>query len=746
MKKHILHMDNPAVNWENASPIGNGSMGAMFFGDPDHEKIYLGEETIWSGEPRDTTADNFRDKVDIIRKMHLEGRDAEIDDWAENNLSDCIQKVKSVEYAGIITIDDGKIGETSNYSRDIDLNNGILSIEYEKNGITWKKEAFSAYADEVTVIKTDTTRRTDFAVGFVRELTDSIKFENGILICSAHTAYGNHHFTVGVKIVTDGEAKFVKEHVLITAQSRTVLYISITTEYNFGDEHEAVCLDILSEADNYKELRKAHIKDFSELFEKSDIDFDCDDALEKLTVAQRLQRLKEDENAEDMGLMDLYFAFGKYLLISSSREDTLPAHLQGVWVEKMENPWNADYHTNINLQMNYWICELANLSECHGALFRYMNDILLPSGRKTAKENYRCRGTVTHHLSDLYGFTTPADGLWGIWPLGGAWLAYDMWEHYQYTKDKDFLLNDAYEYIRDCALFFIDYMFEDKDGVLVTGPSMSPENRYYLDTPDGKKETILCFSPAMDTEMITGLLNFYIETENILGISPENKKQAEQALAKMPSLTIGKYGQLMEWREDFEEPEPGHRHISHSFGLYPGDTITRNTPELFKAIKVTLDRRLSCGGGHTGWSRAWLINLFARLHDGENTYKNIRALFTKSTLDNLFDTHPPFQIDGNFGGAAGIAEALIQSHEGFISILPAVTDKYSGSFKNLKARGNIEVSADFKAGKLISLELKSPISQTVCIECSSAPQGIDANDKGLYEITLTENDPVTLEY
>ena len=728
--KQILHMNNPADCWENASPIGNGSMGAMFFGDPVGEKIYLSEETIWSGEKHDSTDPSFRKKIDLLRKMHLEGRDAEIDDKAKEILTENIECIRSYEYAGILAIKT-EPGDVTDYSRDLDLSEGILQIRYTKDGVKYMREAFSAYAEEVTAFRLTSSAKTDFTLKYFRENTDEVSFKDNVLYVKAHTAYGNHAFSVGVKFITDGGVSFKDGAVTVKAQSHTVLFISITTQFNFGADHKAVCLDILSEAEDYDALKDSHIDDYTALFDRSEIRFDHDKALDGLTVGERLKRLKDDDNAEDMGLAALYFAFGKYLLISSSREGTLPANLQGVWAEKMENPWNADYHTNINLQMNYWPAEVANLGECHTALFDYMNDYLLPSGRVTAQKNYKCRGTVTHHLSDIYGFTTPADGLWGIWPMGGAWLAYHLWEHFLFTKDEDFLRETAYEYIRDAALFFMDYMFEDRDGKLVTGPSMSPENEYYIGEGENRKEAYLTFSPAMDTEIISGLLKFYIETENLLQISPENLAQAKRTLEQLPSLTVGKHGQLMEWREDYDEPEPGHRHISHAFALYPDCAITEQTPELFAAIRKTMERRLSSGGGHTGWSRAWLINLAARLKDGEMAYEHIRALLTRSTLDNLFDTHPPFQIDGNFGGAAGIAETLLQSHEGFLSLLPAATERYSGSFSGLKARGNITVSAVFKNGRVLSAEFSSPIEQTVRVR-------VPGEEKP-YEIALREN-------
>ncbi|MBR3767611.1 MAG: glycoside hydrolase family 95 protein [Clostridia bacterium] len=734
MQKHIIKLKTPAENWEHATPIGGGSFGAMVFGSPDTEKIYLCEESIWSGEERDTTIKDFKERVDTLRKMYLENRIPEIDPWAEKYLGEGIETIRSYEYAGLLSIDFCDKTEVTDYQRNLHLNTGIAEISYNKNGNFIKETAFSSYSDETTAIKIEAEKEIDFDLIFTREHTESVTFLNNLLLIRAKTACGKHKFAVGIKIETDGGIKYNDGKVSITNSIDTVLFIAIATEFNFSSDFEAVCLDILSEADDFEEMKDAHCADFASLFERSDIEFFCDEKLQELSTDERIMRLKNDEEAHDDGIIALYFSFGKYLLISSSRDGTLPANLQGVWVEKMQNPWNSDYHTNINLQMNYWLPEVANISECHLPLFDYMNNFLLESGKKTAKENYHCRGTVLHHLSDIYGFTTPADGIWGVWPMGGAWLSFHMWEHFLYTKDEEFLRETAYDYIHECALFFMDFLFDGPDGYLLSGPSMSPENDYYPIEGNTDIKATIAFSPTMDIEIIGGTLRNYIAMENILGVNPEDKNKAEEILKKLPPLKVGKNGCLMEWLEDYGEPEPGHRHISHAFGLYPDNMITEATPELFEAIRKTLDRRLSFGGGHTGWSRAWLINLFARLKDGNKTYEHIRLLLTKSTLTNLFDIHPPFQIDGNFGGAAGIAESLLQSHEEYISILPAAKDGLTGSFTNLKARGNIDVSAKFKDGKVTEIVLYCPENISVKVKANG----------NIYEAQLQEDKEVVI--
>ena len=704
---HILHLENPALRWDNASPVGNGSMGAMIHGTVGTEKLTLNEETIWDGGPVDTRAPDFRKRIEHIRELFRQGKEWEADQWASANMDDCFHRIKAYEYAGNLLIrcheDDG----CENYRRDLDLANGVCTVSYYKDGAHYVRESFASYPAKLICSRIASDRAFDCTVSYARENITSLEYRPDYIIVKAETASAHNPFSVYVKIATDGEASADENGVHITGASYAETFTGIFTAFRYDDLLSASAAVMAKANAGWDALKAEHVFDFSTVTARSDVRFASDGYLDSLPADRRLERLRNDENARDDGLMELYWRFGKYLLVSSSRKGTLPANLQGVWADGLTPPWNSDYHTNINLQMNYWHTEALDLGDCTEPLFDYMNDFLLPGGRRTADQNYDCRGMVLHYLSDIYGFAAAADGLWGLWPVGGAWLAFHLWEHWLYTGDRDFLKNTAYEYIRQCALFFMDYLFEGNDGYLHSGPSTSPENRYLTDVDGEKKAVYLAVSPTMDIQIIGGLLDFYAETEEILGICPEDGVKAKEIRAKLPPMRVGKHGQLMEWLKDYDEAEPGHRHISHAFGLYPAAQITRNTPELFRAIEVTMERRLASGGGHTGWSRAWLINLFARLGKAEDTYKHIRALFTKSTLPNLFDTHPPFQIDGNFGGTAGITEMLLQSHDGAITILPAAPAFLTGSFTGLKARGGITVSAEFEEGRVTCLRLES---------------------------------------
>jgi len=699
MNEYNIYNNTPSVVWEDSYPVGNGRMGATVMGHIDEEIIYLNEETVWSSQGKGIPNPNMAEKLREIRDLFIQGKEAEGDKLAKENFSDCFSRIRSYETAGILKVSLHETKKCKNYHNELDLMRGVAKLEYDKDGSHYTRECFASYPDDVIVYRVESAETPlDACVSFEREKIVSVKSANNELCAICETVFGGHRFAVKVRIISDGIVSCKNGDISISTAKSFTLLISLATEFRYGEKFaESIKFP---EKTDYNMIKLRHEKDFLSLMSRAEILLPEVAELDKITMPER-RRIRAFNKPLDNGLIMLQWQFGRYILVSSSRPGCLPANLQGLWVKSLGNEWSADYHTNINLQENYWPAEVANLSDCHTPLFDYMNEYLLESGKETAKIGYKTRGCVVHHLSDIYKFTTPADGLWGIWPHGASWLSYHMWEHYLFTQDKEFLKNEAYEFLRESAIFFVDAMVENKDGYLVYGPSTSPENRYWVKDENGEDYACyLTLSSTMDVGIIGGLFRNFLSASKVLGIEDDYVREIRDAQKKLPPFQISESGRIQEWIEDYEETEKGHFHISHSFAHFPDCAVNRSTPDLLEAMKKTIYGRINgeknamgYNSLTVGWSVAWAMAHLARFRHGDKAYELIQAYLGLTSPRNLWDLHAKcWQIDGNCGFVAGVSEMLIQSHEEVISLLPALPKQWDhGSFRGLRARGAVEL-------------------------------------------------------
>lgn len=748
----------PAAHWVEALPVGNGRLGAMVSGNVQRERIPLNEDTLWSGYPKDCNNPSAKDQLAEVRRLVFAGEYAKADELCKKMQGPFNQ---SYQPLGELVLEFDHAAQAADYQRELDLDAAVASVRYSLEGVAYTREVLASHPAQAIVIRL--TASKPGALSFRATLNSLLRHDpittplpntlrlhgkapsqvdpNYFRANKEPVQYDDAEgkgmrFEAWLRVIPDGGAVSVSEGVLSLrgAHAATLLITAGTGFKGFdqmpdtpADTISAGCRRRLEAAARkpYAALRAAHSADHQALFRRVTLDLGGAEATARSTD-ERLDGLKAKADPQ---LLALYFQYGRYLLIASSRPGTQPANLQGIWSTEIRPPWSANWTANINAQMNYWHAETGNLSECHQPLFDLIGE-LSRNGARTAEVNYGLGGWVSHHNVDVWRQSAPVGNFgagsptWANWQMSAPWFCSHLWEHFLFTGDRQFLQSRAYPLMKGAAEFCLAWLIDGPGGNLTTCPSFSTENTFR--GPDGKNAQTSA-GCTMDIALCEEIFGSCVEAAKVLGVDAAFREKLEAARRRLPLYQIGKYGQLMEWSKDFDEPEPGQRHMSHLYPVYPGNAITlRRAPALAQASRISLERRLAAGGAYTGWSRAWAIGLWARLEDGNRAHESLTMLLLKSTAPNLFDTHPAgnsfiFQIDGNFGGAAAVAEMLLGSHDGAIHFLPALPAAWpEGSYTGLRARHGVTVDLTWSAGRAASATLHCSLSGPVVLR---APKG-----------------------
>lgn len=763
-KDYKLWYDAPATVWEEALPLGNGRIGAMVYGNPTQEVYQLNEETLWSGYPQDCNNPKAAEVLPLVRKAVDEGDYVKASAlWKAN-----AQGPYTARYLPLanLMLSQPTEKQSKNIYRDLNISNATATVTYEADGVKYRRTSFISYPDQVMVVKMEADKKQSVSLdvrlnSLLRYQVKATAQDELLLDGKAPSYVANrdydprqviYHdqlglkFKVKVKLLSKGGTYASGDSLLsIRNADEVTLLLSAATDFYQPEIKLNDCNR------TYEELIDRHLKDYQPLFNRVDISLGKSSSeKEKLPTSQRLKQFATAPN--DNGLLELYYQYGRYLMIASSRPGGLPANLQGIWNHRVQPPWGSNYTTNINTEMNYWMTETANLPECFTPLSDFIRRLSV-NGAQTAKINYGMdRGWLAHHNSDAWAQTAPTGGYdtdpkgsprWSCWPLAGVWLCQHLWEHYAFGGDRQYLSQTAYPIMKGAAEFLLQWLQKDPEtGKWITNPSTSPENRFrYMDKNGQKQDAELSRSSGMDLGLAWDLLTNCIDASRILNTDAAFRSQLEEVRANLQPFRIGSKGQLLEWEKEFEEIDPKHRHVSHLFALHPGRQILpeRDT-ELANACRRTLELR---GDGGTGWAMAWKINFWARLHDGNHAFLMLKnglkyvdatqeSIKGGGTYANLFDAHPPFQIDGNFGGTAGITEMLLQSHAGYIHLLPALPDNWQeGSIRGIRARGGFTIDMEWKKGKITRLSVTSHLGGTCRIrEGASEKERMIETQKG----------------